>query len=250
MLFKEKLKALKNSQNAFARMVFALLKTTRHTYLFITNGRYQSEYRARLNNQSNYYQHSVQTTLNRYPLLFKQCALYLQDNPTPKILSFGCSTGAEVYSLSTYMPQANITGIDINDWCLKQCRKKYKATNFSFYNRLSPEFANMDSFDAIFAMAVFQRTENRTETQSTVQGISFEQFELEINTLDAKLKPGGLFIIDHADFDFADVDCSKNYTPLDFEGNKIPRNRPLFNRNNLKIADSQVSSRVFVKLAN
>ena len=32
----------------------------------------------------------------------------------PKILSFGCSTGEEVATLSKYIPHGSIVGVDIN----------------------------------------------------------------------------------------------------------------------------------------
>ena len=138
---------------------------------------------------------------------------------------------------------------DINRWCLKQCRKKNKNPNYSFYHRLSKEFEVASGFDAIFCMAVFQRTENRTNSDNSIAvGFRFDQFEQEVNLLDGKLKSGGLLIIDQSDFSFTDTVCSEKYTPLvSFECNRIVRNRPLFDRNNRKVAESQNSYRVFVK---
>jgi hypothetical protein len=78
-------------------------------------------------------------------------------------------------------------------------------------------------------------------------GIRFEQFEHEIQILDSKLKPGGLLIIDHADFSFADTQCGHAYDSLPFEGNFATRARPLFDRNNKKISDEQHIFRAFVK---
>jgi len=70
----------------------------------------------------------------------------------------------------------------------------------------------------------------------------------EVNILDGKLKSGGLLIVDQSDFSFTDTVCSEKYTPLvSFERNRIVRNRPLFDKNNRKVAESQNSYRVFVK---
>jgi hypothetical protein len=98
-------------------------------------------------------------------------------------------------------------------------------------------------------MAVFQRTENRTSCDNGIaKGHTFEQFESEIEFLDQKLKVGGLFIIDHADFSFTDASFSISYKPLDFEQNQMLRRRPLYNKSNQKIADEQINYRVFEKV--
>lgn len=147
------------------------------------------------------------------------------------------------------MPQAHILGVDINPWCIRQARKKSKNPNHLFTHRLSKEFERADEFDAIFCMAVFQRTENRTnDDNSLADGFLFEQFENEIKMLDKKLKPGGLIIIDNSDFRLMDTSVSKQYEPLaSFDQNKIIRNRPVFDRNNRKISDKNEAYRVFVK---
>lgn len=54
--------------------------------------------------------------------------------------------------------------------------------------------------------------------------------------LDKKLKPGGLLVINHADFRFSDTHVSQNYKPLaPFKQNNLTRNRPVFDRNNRKL---------------
>lgn len=216
---------------------------------FFSNGRFRSETLTKLHFGNQFHQQSTFTTSDRYPLLFKECAGYLSLISNPKILSFGCSTGEEVNSIGQYLPNANIMGVDINIWCLKQCRKKYKNKKISFVHRFSDKFKNASGFDAIFCMAVFQRTGNRTNSDnSAAVGFRFDQFDQEINLLDGKLKSGGLLIIDQSDFSFTDTVCSEKYTPLvSFEHNRIVRNRPLFDKNNRKIAESQNSYRVFVK---
>jgi hypothetical protein len=113
---------------------------------------------------------------------------------------------------------------------------------------LSPEFATISNLDAIFCMAVFQRTENRANTASIAQGnFTFDKFEQQIRALDAKLKAGGLFFIDHADFRFEDTAIAAHYAPLDFEGNQVLQDRPLFNRDNALITAQQHLHRAFLK---
>jgi len=121
--------------------------------------------------------------------------------------------------------------------------------SFSFYNRKSRTFEILSDFDAIFCMAVFQRTVNRTSSNNQiVKGHTFEQFESEIKVLDRKHKVGGLFIIDHADFSFSDTSCAFYYKPQNFEQNQLLRRRPLYDKNDQKIADEQSNYRVFEKV--
>lgn len=198
-----------------------------------------------------YYQRSTFTAPNRYPELFEACRRHLEPISSPRILSFGCSTGDELLSLAEYMPRANIIGIDINPWCLKQCRQKCKGEQFQLCLRTDSRFDGIRDCDVIFCLAVLQRSENRDNpdiVEST--SIRFEQFEREIEVLDSKLRVGGLFVIDHADFSFAETRCSRRYEPLEFDGNCAPRIRPMFDRHSKKVSEQQAVSRVFVKLSD
>lgn len=247
MSIKEKVNILKSSRNPFLRFTFLLLKLCWHTTKLLISRPYRSFYLTKWKFGANYYQRSFFTLTNRYPELFRQCQLYFENAVTPKILSFGCSTGEEVFTIGEYLPNALVFGVDINTWCIKQCKKKYKNPRFIFNHSLAKEFDKSGDFDAIFCLAVFQRTENRIDISEKAQGLTFEQFENQIAILDEKLKPDGLFIIDHADFSFFDTNCAKNYKPLNFESNAMRRNRPLFDKQNNKIAETQMQFRIFVK---
>lgn len=245
---RNRIKDLKHSQFIGGRITYQCLRRCWLGVKFFSDGRFRSEILTTLRFGNQFHQQSTFTTSDRYPLIFKECADYLSSTSNPKILSFGCSTGEEIYSIGQYLPNAIIMGVDINNWCLRQCRKKYKNQNFSFVHRFSDKFKNASGFDAIFCMAVFQRTENRTNSNnSQTKSFLFEQFENEISMLDKMLKNGGLLIIDHSDYCFMDTTCAMNYMPLSFDKNQLLRNRPLFDRNNLKIAESQCIYRAFVK---
>ncbi len=249
MSVREAIKDLKHSKFLGGRLLYRFFRQCRIGIDVLSNRRFRAETLTRLRFRNRSHQRSTYTSANRYPLVFKACAEYLSSiAPPARLLSFGCSTGEEVATLGHYFPNAAIVGVDINDWSLRQCRKNYKEQRFSFLQRQSQALAAAENFDAIFSMAVFQRTENRTNPEnSTAQGFLFEQFAAEIAILHKKLKPGGLFVIDHADFSFMDTGCAKHYTPLPFINNRLRRERPAFDRNNLKIAESQYYYRVFVK---
>lgn len=249
MAVKTKIKELKHSRFAVNRWIFYSLKQVWTVFKFVFYGSYRSLTFTKIRYGNHYLQGPTLTLPNRYPLLFKACADYLSKTANPKILSFGCSTGEEVFSIGKLIPEAQILGVDINPWCIRQAKKKTTSPNHTFVHRLSQEFESAGPFDAIFCMAVFQRPENRhNKDNSQTEGILFEQFEKEIIMLDKKLRPGGLLIIDHADFRFSDTSVSQNYKPLStFEQNNLTRNRPVFDRNNKKIAEKNDSYRVFVK---
>ena len=244
----EKLKQWQHSNMRVLRGVHYVAKGARRVTQFLTVPEIRSKHFAQLRFREQYFQRSTSTSPNRYPILFEQCRKYLADTPQPKILSFGCSTGEEVFSLGEYLPRAIILGVDINGWCIRQCEKRKQSNLHSFCARYSRQFDRANGFDAIFCMAVFQRSENRTSAKNEISAdFKFEHFEREIGVLNAKLKPGGLLIIDHADFSFEDTAFSNQYKILKFEQNSVRYNRPLFDRSNRRISDSQCLPRVFVK---
>ncbi|MBF0610817.1 MAG: class I SAM-dependent methyltransferase [Magnetococcales bacterium] len=251
MDIKARIKLYKDSDFLLKRSVYWFALPFWRILQFFRDARFRAERVTRFRYNFFHHQGSTFTMLHRYPVLFRACAAYFSAHPNPKILSFGCSTGEEVVSLAEYLPTATIMGVDINEWCLSQCRKNNKNQKHNFYHRLSPEFVSAEGFDAIFCMAVFQRSENRINHNSDADpGFTFENFEQEIQFLDVKLKSGGLFIIDQADFSFADTALAARYVPLDIEKNRIVRNRPLFDKDNKKCADSQYLYRVFVKTSH
>ena len=54
------------------------------------------------------------TRPNRYPRISRFVQSSLGADSEVRILSFGCSTGDEVFSLRQYFPRATIKGIDVN----------------------------------------------------------------------------------------------------------------------------------------
>ncbi|MBS1519597.1 MAG: methyltransferase domain-containing protein [Bacteroidetes bacterium] len=245
MTLKEKLKRLALKNPAF-NIIYRVSAKCNSFRLILTSARARSEFFTRRKYKENHFQKSTYTVKNRSPLVFEECEKYLQAILYPKLLSFGCSTGEEAFTLAEYMPDAIIRGVDINKWCIKKCIRKNRSEKLHFYHRLSEEFNTDSGFDAIFCIAVFQRDENRVFDQIT-SGFTFQQFEKEITLLDTKLKPGGLFIIHHSNFNFADTKIADHYTPLPFKGNKKLLQRPLFDQNNSKISDITECYRVFVK---
>ena len=238
------------SSSPFLRALARALRALGHVRRFVLNPRIRSENLTRLLHRQAHIQGATFSQPNRYPELFAFCSSALASNPHPTILSFGCATGEEAFSLAKVLPSATIIGVDINRWCLAQARKKNRNPRIQFLHALDPKFAALAPCDAIFAMAVFQRSENRTHTAPVAHpSFPFAKFEQEIARLDAKLKPGGLFFIDHADFRFEDTHAAAHYTALTFPGSQYTHDRPLFGPDNRLIATRYTAHRTFQKQA-
>ena len=130
--------------------------------------RLRSERMTRLVYAGAHFQGSTFTLPDRFPALFACCRLEFGAEGSPRILSFGCSIGEEVLTLAGYLPKARIVGVDLNRWCLRQCRRKAgRNGNLTFLHARPAEFQAARGFDAIFCLAVLQRGEN-AEIEGTV----------------------------------------------------------------------------------
>src|SRR6185312_914791 len=67
------------------------------------------------------YQRDPATRIDRYPLAFRFARDQLGDEATTHILSFGCSTGEEVFTLRRYFPVATIKGIEVDPTRIRAC---------------------------------------------------------------------------------------------------------------------------------
>lgn len=228
--------------------LYRTLRSWAGTLWRLRGARERSEWFTRLRYGNEHFQGPTLTFPNRFPALFQQCRQSLENIATPRLLSFGCATGEEVFSLAKYLPNAEIVGVDINRWCLRQCARENTKAQLRFLHRRSQEFARSGGFDAIFCMAVFQRAENGVSgSHGVAQGFTFASFEREISLLDGKLKSGGLFFLDQCDFRFEDTAASAHYDTLPCAANLRFRKRPLFGKDNLLLAEEHTVSRIFVK---
>ena len=211
----------------------------------------RSELLTRLRHGDRHLQGDTLTREDRFPALFAHCRAVLGGVEDARVLSFGCSTGEEVFSLARYLPRAEITGVDLNRWCLEQCVRANHDPRLRFVHRLAPEFAVLGEFDAIFCMAVLQRSEHRmTRPERLTGGFTFEVFERELEMLEAKLKVGGVLYLDHCDFLFTDTRIAERYRPLDFPRSRVERDRPVYGPDNRLVATRYVVQRAWLKVAD
>ena len=157
------------------------------------------------------HQKSHATKNDRYPNVFYKC-LSLKNN-TPSILSFGCSTGQEVRTLSDkYFPNSIIHGLDINAEVIETCKKLNINNNVKFFTY--DDFDTSQKYDMIFCMSVLCRWEDTKYLQDCSEIYPFDNFDKQLIHLDSILNLGGLLVIYNANFCFSDSSIYYKYTPI------------------------------------
>lgn len=247
------LRASRQSHNPLVRTAAGLLvvvgEAFRSAQAFLTNETYRSVALVRLFRPRALHQTTVLTWLNRYRSIFKACHDYFGQRQDLRLLSFGCSTGEEVVTLRAYFPSAWITGAEINRRSLAVCRAQPVDDRTSFVYSTRSAIRAHGPFDAIFCMAVLQRTPHAVAgagIASLKDIYPFEKFERQVSELDAMLRPGGLLIVHHAQYRVRDTTIGSRYTPLSVPD--LPADRlPLFDRNSVLFPDPLREGPIFVK---
>lgn len=188
------------------------------------------------------------TSEDRYPQLFDALAQRLAHFPAPRILSFGCSTGEEVRALRTRLPNARVTGIDLNPRSLAIARRNDRHP-LSDYREASAPLPD-DRFDAVLAMAVFRHgvlEAERPEDCSAV--LPFARFAEGVAMLDASLEPGGWLALYNSHFRFVDTPTAEGYA---CDWLRMTDHRPLdllYGPDNRRLAGMTDDAVLFRKLA-
>jgi hypothetical protein len=155
------------------------------------------------------YQRDPATRSDRYPLAFHFARDQLGGDRAPHILSFGCSTGEEVFTLRRYFPNAAIKGIEVDPGRVRTCEARLQQAGdpgITFACAATASGEPPESHDAVFCMAVFRDPVlDSPMTRSTTGHVTFEEFERGIEDLVSCLKPGGLLFVEHSNFRISDT---------------------------------------------
>lgn len=148
------------------------------------------------------------TKADRYPEIFSFVQSELGKDSEVKILSFGCSTGEEVFSLRDYFPRAAIKGIDINPGNIALCKQRLKRAPDPAIVFEVAKFTTSEpvaSYDVIFCMAVFRQGKLGVSDARCDHPIRFQDFAQAMEDFYRCLRPGGLLVIRHSNFRLCDT---------------------------------------------
>jgi hypothetical protein len=236
------------SRNRVVRFGVAAMTVAHRLGLALIDGQRRSVVLLKLLHRRNVHQTTPDTWLDRYPRIFAACRAYFGDRTEVNILSYGCSTGEEVLTLRRYFPAAFITGAEINRRSLAICRRHDVDERIAFVYSEPMAIARRGPFDAIFCMAVLQRTPRAI----IEQGITdlrhiypFEKFDRQVAELDELLTIGGLFVIRNTQYRFQDASVASKYAPLEtMSPDSDPG--PRFGRNSERLTEDDGAPLAFI----
>jgi hypothetical protein len=176
--------------------------------------------------------------MDRYPATFAFVHASLLEINGVRILSFGCSTGEEVFTLRGYFPEAEIVGLDINHFNILICYWRLFVGNFKkikFRVAGSSAGEDLESYDAIFCMAVFRHGALSTGIHSScVKYIDFSLFSASITSICRCIKPGGYLALRHSNFRFEDVPISSEFECVfKIDGPDARKSTPIYDSKNM-----------------
>lgn len=158
-------------------------------------------------------QHQLTSTTgtNRYPELFEEVRKNMFEKAAQKIsiLSFGCSTGEECFSLRRYFNNALIIGTDINKSNLAKAEKNNADENIRFIFSTPENIIRQVPYEIIFCLSVLCRWEDTRYVENCSALYPFEKFESTVAMLSNLLAPGGLLVIYNSNFAFEDTTVYK-----------------------------------------
>ncbi len=241
------------SSNPCLRIIGKLMIKTasflRNMKRCITDKEFRSVMRMQMLHGKKVHQTSQVTYMNRYPDIFTACKQYFRElgKEDIKILSFGCCTGEEVVTLRSYFPKAIIVGADINTRSLKICKQRKLDDKISFIKSSDRTIKKAGPFDAVFCMAVLQRTPHVIENNNVTDLsdiYSFEKFENQIAELDGYVKNDGLLIVHITQYDFVDTKTAANYEAYGDYGYSCG----LFDKNSQLVHKNAKRNSIFIKM--
>jgi SAM-dependent methyltransferase len=216
-------------------------------YKLLFDAKFRSAWRLQRRRPDNLFQPYGDTGRDRYPRVFRFVRDALGAERPLRLLSFGCSTGEEVFALRRYFPAAFIKGIDINPGAIALAQQRRGGdANVAFAVAGSTAAEETGSYDAIFCMAVLRHGGLTNSTLDRCDAfIRFEDFERTVADLARCLEAGGLLAVRHSNFRFGDAAAARAFECV----LRLPPNAgtPLFGRDNRHLAGALYDEVVFRK---
>lgn len=160
---------------------------------------------------NDYCQLSHQTKENRFPKIFERIQ-ELQPNPK-RILSFGCSTGEEVFTLAERFPNSEIVGVDIDYYSISTGRRNNKFENRVYFHTDSGGTGLYDIVTCFMVLFALDRS------------IPRNQWEDVVKTIDSHVATNGLLAIYTSEYDFKDYNKEQRYEVIREWKRTHPKNK-------------------------
>lgn len=191
------------------------------------------------------------TKLHRHPPLFEAVRTALEGFPRPRLLSFGCSTGEEAFSLNELLPNARITAIDINPRSITIAHRtatRLRVDGVEFLcAAVPPDPKSTAPFDAIFCLSVLRHARLEAEhPESCADILAFARAQALLSHLDSLLRPGGFLVLWGSNFRLRDTSISSRYTWVPVPGKK-PHGGPFYGCDDRRLAVQETNEFLFQK---
>jgi hypothetical protein len=153
------------------------------------------------------------TSYNRYPEIFTTVRNAFKGHRAAdlKILSYGCSTGEECFTLNEYFPGATIIGADISRLNLARAAWRNRQPNIGFIYSSDENLRAHAPYHLIFCMSVLCRWEDTKDLDDCGHIYPFDKFHATVTELASLLAEGGILVIYNSNFRFEDTDIFSNF---------------------------------------
>ena len=152
------------------------------------------------------------TAFDRYPDEFRAIASLVEPR---RVLSFGCSSGAELATVRRYFPAAEIRGIDANPLAVRRARSMMRDDERVEVVRATDAAGEPPaSYDLVLAMAVFRHGALNSAPPRCDHVLRFADFERTVTGLARCVRPGGLLVLRHANFRLGDTAVAGEFEPV------------------------------------
>jgi len=140
---------------------------------------------------------SHQTANNRFPKIFES-AKELRPNAR-RILSFGCSTGEEAYTLADHYTEAEIVGVDIDQYSIHTARRNNKFKDRVFFHT---EVGGTGLYDLVTCFMVLFALETP---------VPRDRWNETVHIVDRHVGMGGLLMVYTSEYDFMSSEVADKY---------------------------------------
>ncbi|MEM6489304.1 MAG: class I SAM-dependent methyltransferase [Pseudomonadota bacterium] len=167
------------------------------------------------------FQQSTATLFNRYAEVFRvlRASVEMAHGPSLRgadlrILSFGCSTGAEMLTARAYFPDATILGCDVDETALGVAAEALEEDGGRVFASDAATIAALAPFDIVLANAVLCVHPLKREIEDLTPMFPHSRFHETVGTLVGALAPTAWLMLCNAAYDLRSVPEAAGLRPI------------------------------------